>query len=133
VPSLRKGLRADLPHAFQNFPERNLGMQVINTADHRALALLALFRDVYIRHVRIPNTGLRNDQASFREALFTLRATVHDVVVPANRACRFTGGCADGCQTVHRWYDQDKSGRKVGINVKNWNRHHPNHTRPLNH
>ena len=47
------------------------------------IAVVALFRDVYVRQVNaVGSIDIGNDQAAFREALYTLRRTVMDVVIP---------------------------------------------------
>jgi hypothetical protein len=108
-----KALRPGMTDEFLRFPERNLGFQLIHTANHRALELLALFRDVYARHVNDESIYTLGDQASFREALFTMRPLIRDVVIPVTIGCRYVGGCDDGCLTVHRHWNQDKSGDAV--------------------
>jgi hypothetical protein len=69
---------------------------------------------VYVRHVNDPSVYILGDQASFREALFTMRPLIHDNVIPADIGCRFERGCDDGCLTVHRHWNRDKSGSAVG-------------------
>jgi hypothetical protein len=110
-----KALRPGMPEAFARFPERNLGFQIVHTGQPRAISLLALFRDVYVRHINDESIYVKHDQPSFREALFTVRPTIHDAVIPPDVACRMEGGCDDGCLTVHRHWDRDKSGDAVGM------------------
>jgi len=104
--------RADFPPSYASFPERNLGLQILVTGNPKVIELLALFRDVFLRHLR-QNVRIHGDQASFREALFTMRIFVHDVVLSPRHVCRFVLGCDDGCRVVHRKFDQDKSGNNV--------------------
>jgi hypothetical protein len=98
---------------FAQFPERNMGFVLVNTGHPKGLELLALFRDVYIRHIKDPNVFVMEDQQAMREALFTMRVWIHDHVIPDNIGCRFEFGCDDGCLTVHRHWDMDKSGKNV--------------------
>jgi hypothetical protein len=108
-----KPLRPDMPDEFLQFPERNLGFQLLFTGKHQVIELLALFRDVYVRQMNDPSIYTLGDQGPFREALFTMRPSIHDIAIPITVGCRFVGGCNDGCLTVHRHWDQDKSGADV--------------------
>jgi hypothetical protein len=107
---LRPGIPAK---EFAQFPERNMGFIIVNTGHPKGLELLALFRDAYARHLNDPNVYILGDQASMREALFTMRVWVRDKVIPGTIVCRFQLGCEDGCSVVHRHWDRDKSGANV--------------------
>lgn len=118
-----KPLRPGMPDEFLRFAERNLGFQLLYTGKPRVIELLALFRDVYVRQMNDPSIYTLGDQGPFREALFTMRPAIHDYSIPITIGCRFVGGCDDGCLTVHRHWDQDKS----GADVEPWSREHRVH------
>jgi hypothetical protein len=110
----RVPLRAGIPAAeFAQFPERNMGFVVLKSDHPKVMELMTLYRDTFVRHVSDPNVMILGDQASMREALFTMRVWVHDHVVSSSIGCRFVGGCDDGCLIVHRHWDRDKSGSDV--------------------
>jgi hypothetical protein len=115
--------REGMPKEFIGFPERNLGFQLLNTGKSQTIDLLALFRDVYVRHVNNMDRYVLGDQAAMREALFTVRPSIHDIAIPITIGCRYEGGCDDGCLTVHRHWDQDKS----GADVEPWGEEHRVH------
>ena len=106
---VKQSFRTDFPPEYAEFPERNLGLQVLQTDDPDVIALITLFRDVYVRHANDLSIDIGNDQASFREALYTLRRTVNDVIIPAEKGCRHNAGCQDGCLAVHRHQHQTLS------------------------
>eukprot|EP00730_Choanoeca_flexa_P008798 TRINITY_DN12537_c0_g3_i1.p1 TRINITY_DN12537_c0_g3~~TRINITY_DN12537_c0_g3_i1.p1 ORF type:complete len:436 (+),score=48.05 TRINITY_DN12537_c0_g3_i1:439-1746(+) len=104
--------RAGFPPSYANYTERNLGLQVLATGRPHVLRLLALFRDVYIRHVNdTARVSIGNDQASFREAVFTMRNTVRERTIPESVGCRHNAGCPDGCLVVHRHHKPELSGK----------------------
>eukprot|EP00042_Codosiga_hollandica_P006986 m.16650 g.16650 ORF g.16650 m.16650 type:complete len:359 (-) comp28546_c0_seq1:104-1180(-) len=106
----RMPLREDLPALYAYFPERNLGMQLLATSRPNVLKLVALFRDAYVRQANTTtDRKLWNDQSGFREALFTLRHTVREHIMPDNVVCRHALGCPDGCLLVHRKLAPDMS------------------------
>ena len=43
-----------LYNRYQNFTERNLGMQVVATGNPEVIKLVALFRDIYVCHAPFP-------------------------------------------------------------------------------
>ena len=102
----RAFLRDDLPDVYRKFPERNAGMMLMNTGNSHIIDFLALFRDVYVRHMTDPVafSHCLGDQPALREALFTMRRFIHDNVIPFSIGCRYRGNytCADACLTVHR-------------------------------
>jgi hypothetical protein len=104
--------RPGLPEAFANFTERNLGLQLLRTAKPAVVHLLALFRDVYLRQANDTlRVSIGNDQAAFREALFTLREDIHLQDIPEEIGCRHSAGCPDGCLVVHRHHQPDLAGK----------------------
>jgi hypothetical protein len=107
----RAFLRDDLPDVYRMFPERNAGMMLMNTGNSRIIDFLALFRDVYVRHMTDPVafSHCLGDQPALREALFTMRRFIHDNVIPLSIGCRYKDWysklhamCTDTCLTVHR-------------------------------
>jgi hypothetical protein len=110
-----ESFRSGFPDSYERFPERNLGLIVVQSSHPKVIELLALFRDVYLRHMRDPKAGIHGDQSSFREALFTMRIEVRDNVIPHTVGCRYELGCDDGCLSVHRHHDRDKSGGDVKV------------------
>jgi hypothetical protein len=97
--------RPGFPKSYEEYTERNLGLHMLSTGKPQVLKLLALFRDVYIRQANdTEHVSIGNDQCAFREALFTLKATlgVTESTIPADIGCRHETGCADGCLVVHR-------------------------------
>jgi hypothetical protein len=107
-------LRSGIPaKEFSQYPERNLGVVLAQTGHPKIIELLTLYRDVYVRQINDENVKIKGDQASMREALFIMRVWIHDQVIPSSIGCRRTLGCDDGCLTVHRHWDQDKSGKDV--------------------
>ncbi len=105
--------RPRFPESYANFTERNLGMQVLKTGNPEVVRLIALFRDIYVRHVNdIERISIGNDQSSFREALYTMKDTVRQRIIPSNVACRHDLGCADGCMVVHRHMHPEMSGKE---------------------
>jgi hypothetical protein len=109
---LREGIPAK---EYSKYPERNNGVVIAQTGHPKIIDLLALYRDTFVRHASDPNVDTHGDQASMREALFTMRVWIHDRVIPISEACRYTLGCDDGCLTVHRHWDRDKSGTNVRV------------------
>jgi hypothetical protein len=109
-----KPLREGIPaKEYSRYPERNIGVMVAQTSHPKIIELLALYRDTFVRHASDPNVDTHGDQASMREALFTMRVWIHDRIIPLDIGCRRTLGCDDGCLTVHRHHDQEKSGDDV--------------------
>jgi hypothetical protein len=98
---------------FFAFTERNLAVQVLRTGSVATMKLISLAIDAYTRHLSNPTTKLSHLQSPFREALFTMRHVVRETIIPIGATCRYQGGCDDGCLTVDRGYDQEKSGTSV--------------------
>eukprot|EP00049_Salpingoeca_infusionum_P027885 m.34851 g.34851 ORF g.34851 m.34851 type:complete len:502 (+) comp9820_c0_seq1:96-1601(+) len=103
--------RSGMPDRYQEFTERNLGLQVLKTGDPKVIELVSLFKDVYLRQVNdTEHVSIGNDQSAFREALFTMYPDLVESIIPPNIGCRHDAGCADGCLVVHRHQRPELSG-----------------------
>lgn len=110
--NFKGAFREGFPQRYEEFPERNLGLQVLRTGDQHVLQLIALFRDVYIRQVNdTAHVSIGNDQSAFREALFTMNNDIKEIIIPSDVGCRHEAGCADGCLVVHRHHRPELSGK----------------------
>lgn len=104
--------RPGFPKSYEDYQERNLGLHMLATGRPQVLKLVALFRDVFIRQANdTAHVSIGNDQCAFREALFSLKATlgVTESLIPESIGCRHESGCADGCLVVHRHKNQEMS------------------------
>lgn len=102
--------RSGFPQSYANFQERSLGIQLLATGRPHVIQLIALFRDVYIRHINdTQHVETNNAKPALREALFTMQNEIREQIIPPETVCRFQSGCPDGCYIVHRSYKQNSS------------------------